>query len=170
MAESHDPPDSAEPPGLPDVPRRVRLYRAQWIGIPVLILIPVLAALGVFGETRAQAEAAVGPIHMQVDYPVRLRDGQRSAIDVRLENRSAAVVDSVSVAFAADYLHHFADVAFSPVPTTPYELTVVGLQPGDSAKLRVEFQGDRPWRSRGRIGLSLDGDTAHVRISTFIFP
>jgi hypothetical protein len=56
------------------------------------------------------------------------------------------------------------------VPTTPHELTVVDLQPGASAVLRVEFVGDRPWRSRGRIGIRHRGDSAHVRISTFIFP
>jgi hypothetical protein len=45
MAETHDPPDTQCPPPPPEVRRRVMLHGAQWIGIPLLMVVPVLALL-----------------------------------------------------------------------------------------------------------------------------
>lgn len=170
MAAFHDPPDVTGPPDAPDIPRRVRLYPGQWIGIPILILIPLLAMLSVFGETRATAEASDGPVHVEVDYPTRLRTGQRSEIEVRVRNLSAAALTAVTLSFDPDYFARFADVSFMPGPGAPYELELTGLGPGETSVLRIELEGDRAWRSHGRISVHHDGGAAHLPLSTFTFP
>jgi hypothetical protein len=169
MAQNPDPPDLTEPPGAPAVRRRVRLYPGQWIGIPILILIPLLAALGVFGERRETVEFIGAAIRLEVDYPTRLRNGQRSDIEVRVRNLSAAPLDVV-VMFDPTYFGRFTRVSFTPGQSAPSEVELTDLEAGRAAVLRVELEGDKPWRNRGRVGVRHAGDTAHVPIRTFILP
>lgn len=170
MAEAHDPPDLTGPPEAPEVPRRVRLYRGQWIGLPILILLPVLAILSVFGETRETGEAADRAVRLEVDYPSRLRKGQRTEIEVRVHNLSDHPIQAVTLTFDPLYFNRFTNVSFMPEPTAPYEVELTSLEPGQPAVLRIELEGDRPWRGRGRIRVGHDGGTAHVGIRTFTFP
>jgi hypothetical protein len=170
MAEAHDSTDPSEPPEVPEVTRRVRLYGGQWVGIPLLILIPVLAVLSVFGETRDTVAAASPAVRLQVDYPARVRSGQQSGIEVRLRNVSGASLDGVTVTFDPAYFERFARVSFMPQPGAPYEVELTGLDPGGVSVLRVEFEGDRPWRSRGHIEVGHGGARTRVMISTFTFP
>jgi hypothetical protein len=170
MAETVDPPDLSEPPRLPDLPRRVRLYPGQWIGIPLLVLMPVLAIFGVFGETRSKVDATGAAVRLEVDYPTRLRDGKWSEVQVRIRNASGDVLDDVTVTFDDAYLRHFARVTFTPVLSLPLAVELNDLQPGETSVVRVEFHGNRPWRGRGRIAATHRGDTAAVLISTFTFP
>lgn len=44
-------PEVPQPPEVPDIKRRIQLHPWQWIGIPLFLLIPILALFGVFGET-----------------------------------------------------------------------------------------------------------------------
>jgi hypothetical protein len=170
MAEPHDPPDLSEPPRLPDLPRRVRLYPGQWIGIPLLMLLPVLAVFGVFGESRGSADAAGAMLRLEVDYPKRLRAGKWSEVQVRIQNMSGAVLDDVAVTFDASYLHHFSRLTFTPALTLPQTIELSDLHSGGTSIVRLEFEADRPWWGRGRIGVTHGGDTTAVLISTFTFP
>jgi hypothetical protein len=170
MAEPHDPPDLSEPPRLPDLPRRVRLYPGQWIGIPLLMLLPVLAVFGVFGESRGSADATGAMLRLEVDYPTRLRAGKWSEVQVRIRNVSGTVLDDVAVTFDTEYLDHFSRLTFTPPLTRPHAVELSDLHPGGTSVVRLEFEGDRPWWGRGRIGIAQGGDTTAVLISTFTFP
>jgi hypothetical protein len=169
MNHTPHPTDRTEPPGVPEVRRRVRLYPGQWIGIPILILIPLLAALGVFGERRETVVWTGAAVRLEVDYPTRLRNGQRSDIEVRVRNLSAASLDAV-VMFDPTYFERFTRVSFTPGQGAPNEVDLTDLGAGHAAVLRVELEGDRPWRSSGRVGVRHAGDTAHVPIRTFTLP
>jgi hypothetical protein len=168
---AHDPhlPDHTEPPGAPEVRRRVRLYPGQWIGIPILILIPLLAALGVFGERRETVEVTGAAIRLEVDYPTRLRNGQRSDIEVRVWNLSTEPLNA-AVLFDPAYFERFTRVSFTPGQSAPNEVDLTGLEAGRAAVLRVELEGDKPWRSSGRVGIRHAGDTTHLPIRTFTLP
>jgi hypothetical protein len=170
MAEPHDPPDLSEPPRLPDLPRRVRLYPGQWIGIPLLMLLPALAVFGVFGESRGSADATGAMLRLEVDYPTRLRAGKWSEVQVRIRNVSGTVLDDVAVTFDTEYLDHFSRLTFTPPLTRPHAVELSDLHPGGTSVVRLEFEGDRPWWGRGRIGIAQGGDTTAVLISTFTFP
>jgi hypothetical protein len=171
MTEPDDPPDRAEPPPAPDLRRHVRLYTAQWIGIPVLMLVPLLALLGLFGENRARLEAARDGLDTTVDYPTRLRTGQRTHIELHVHNRSDLPAEDVTVRFEPRYFEHAFNLLFIPVPDAPYEVKLPALAPGAAGRVRVEFELEQRWRNTGGISVFRDGqDTAHTRISTFILP
>jgi hypothetical protein len=159
------------PPGPPDVERRVRLYRGQWIGLPILMLIPILAMTSALGGTRKTLVIDRPGLQAVVDYPTRLRAGQWSEVEVRLRNTSGAALDTVTVAFDPEYFKRFARVSFMPEPAAaPYRVDLDGLGPESTAVVRVEFEGDLAWRNRGRIGVHHAGDSTYIQISTFILP
>jgi hypothetical protein len=170
MAEAHDPPDLAEPPAPPEMPRRIRLHGGQWVGIPLLVLIPILAALNVFGETRRIATVQTSALDVQFDHPSRLRTGQRSEVEVRVWNTTDATLDSVTVIFDPEYFSRFAQVSFMPDPATPYQVQLLEVGAGEVEVLRVELEGDRAWWSRGRAGVRHGDTTTHVEMRTFVFP
>jgi hypothetical protein len=170
MAEAHDPQDMQGPPPPPEVRRRVMLHGAQWIGIPLLMAVPLLALSGVFGESRRQA-AAGDVLRVEVEYPGRHRAGLRSDIVVRLRNVSPVPLDGVSVAFDPAYFSDAYNVLFHPPASAPYEAALPMLEPGAEDEVRVEFEAEQRWWRRGWVRVTRDGRAvAEVRIGTFVLP
>lgn len=173
MEDIHDPENLPEPREAPELPRRVHLYKAQWIGIPALFLLPILAVFGVFGESREHAEAASAELRVSVDYPARLRMGQHSEVVVRIENVSGRGLDGVEVSFHPHYLAAFAELEFTPERSGPHHVDLDHLGPGQQRLLRVRLTGERPWRNTGAVHVAADGSepgTVSVGLATFVFP
>jgi hypothetical protein len=171
MDDVRDPPDLGDPPEVPEVPRRVRLYPAQWIGIPFLMVVPVLAALGVFGEVRSQVETSDGTFRLHVDHPARMRMGQRSGVAVRVENLTASALDTVTVYLDPDYFTRFVDVLFTPEPRDRFQSEIVGLPPGETSLVHVELVGWKAWRHSGWIAARAgEREAVELPIRTLVFP
>lgn len=162
------------PPALqvPDQPRRLRFYRFQWVGLPLLFLLPILALLGVFGETRGSADDMGAEIALRVEYPTRYRYKQIHPVEVAVENTSARTLDTVVVAFDPAYVRRFSTPAFIPSPTEPFEVELLDVRPGEVRRVWAELQGEHYGRHRGTIEAYQAGgtDTTSVSVSTFIFP
>jgi hypothetical protein len=91
-------------------------------------------------------------------------------VQVRIQNVSGAVLNDVAVTFDASYLDHFSRLTFTPPLTLPHAVELSDLHPGSTSVVRLEFEGDRPWWGRGRIGVAYEADTTAALISTFTFP
>lgn len=168
MTPSEKPP---EPPPPPEIDRRLRLYPWQWIGLPILVLIPVLALFGVFGHTWAEVRDAGADVEMEIRYPSRFRYKELQAMYVSVRNRSDRVLDTVTVAFDTAYINRFSTVTFKPDISRAYEVELTDLMPGDVRLIMVEIQGEAYWGHHGAISARhSDSDTAEVHVSTFIFP
>jgi hypothetical protein len=170
MSEIHDPPGTGDPPEAPELPRQIHLYRSQWLGLPVLFVLPVLALLGVFGEVRDEARVTSGGIELAIDYPTRLRSGQRSGVTVRVRNAAAETLDSVSLRWDTAYLHNFAGLELLPGRDgEPSE--AVTLAAGEEWLVRLELEGGALWNHSGSVAALVRGSqAASVRIRTFVFP
>src|SRR5690606_12259349 len=92
-----------DPPGPPEIRRRLSLYRFQLIGLPFLLIIPLLALAGVFGERRDDAHARDGALEVSARYPSVFRYKMIDAIEVDVRNRGDAVIDSVTVSLDTAY-------------------------------------------------------------------
>ena len=168
MTPSEKPP---QPPPPPEIDRHFRLYPWQWIGLPLLVLIPILALFGVFGHTWADVRDAGADVEMEVRYPTRFRYKELQAMYVRVRNRSDRMLDTVTVAFDTGYINRFSTVTFKPDISRAYEVELTDVVPGEERLITVEIQGEAYWRHRGSItGWHSGADTAEVRVSTFIFP
>jgi hypothetical protein len=174
MAEATDQPDLSElpdPPGAPEVERRVHLYPGQRIGIPILFLLPLLALLNVFGERREEVTVADERLSLAVEYPTRLRSGQRTEITVRVTNVSSEPAGVAMVTFGSEYLSRFSQLSFTPSPRHAYHVDLVPGEPGATAIVRLELEGRRPWMHHGEVALRTgEGPAMRVRLRTFVFP
>jgi hypothetical protein len=171
MDDAHEPHADEDPPPPPDYRRRVRLYPSQWIGVPLLLLVPVLALAGVFGETRTTRELRDDVLHYSVEYPTRLRAGQTTLLRIRIVSIAATAPDSVTVTLDAAFMERFDEVRIMPEPARPWAVVVTGMAPGDSAEVQVELAGRALGRSRGGVTLEHTGGAPRdVAITTIVFP
>ncbi|MGH7480624.1 MAG: hypothetical protein ACRELV_00585 [Longimicrobiales bacterium] len=158
-----------EPPPPPDVERRLRLHRHQWIGVPLLALLPILAVAGVFGESWRVEQRANEQLELTLRYPTRYRYKQLNSIELWIRNRSPATIDTVSVAVDTAFGNRFSTVRSIPGFDSPYELSLTRLEPGESRMVVIEIQGEHYGRHSGRLEVHA-ADTLGVTMTTFIFP
>jgi hypothetical protein len=137
-----------------------------------MLLIPVLALFGVFGETWERADDANAVLRLHVEYPTRYRYKQINTMEVSLENVSDSPIDTVVVSFDPAYVRHFSTLTFIPSPTEPFEVELLDVAPGETRLVWAELQGERYGRHRGAIDAYQAGslDTARVSVSTLILP
>ncbi|HEX6314538.1 MAG TPA: hypothetical protein VFZ73_06740 [Gemmatimonadaceae bacterium] len=137
-----------------------------------LVLIPLLAMFGVFGESQAQAHGASADLELRVDYPTRYRYKQIDRVRVEVQNVSGAQLDTVTVAFDSSYTSRFSTLMFIPAAKEPFSVELTHLAPGSTRLVWVELQAERYGRHRGALRAWRHGgsDTVSVALSTIIFP
>jgi hypothetical protein len=157
--------------------RRLRLSLAQWLGLPLLLAVPCLALLSVFGERSAVVEGSSAELVVRVDYPSRLRLGVHGALTVEVTNRGARALAGAEVAFSRSYLDAFREVALEPaVLELRRDWTVVGLPPllpGDVGVVSVRLRGESYGKRRGVVEVAGGGGSAsavRLELETFTFP
>ena len=157
---------------MPDHPRRLKLHGFQWVGIPLMFLIPALALFSVFGESWDQTEDASPDLTLRVEYPTRYRYKEINTIQVFVENISGSALDTIIVAFDPAYVSRFSTLMFIPSPKEPFEIELLDVNPGEVRRVWAEFQGEHYGRHQGTIAAYRSGstDTATVFVSTLIFP
>lgn len=160
-----------QPPHAPDVSRHVHLHPWQWVGVPLLLLIPLLALLGVFGESRATVRAETAQIALELQYATRYRYKTINSLSLDVTNRTGAWLDTVTVEIDTAYVSRFSNVAAIPSFTGAYTIELTAVEPQETRSVRVELQGEHYGRHRGELRATASGaDTARLQMSTFIFP
>lgn len=163
--------DPAQPPEAPDIHRSLQLHPAQWIGISMLLLIPLLALFGLFGETHQIVRAETAELSAVAEYPSRYRYRMLNSIWLDVTNTTATVLDTVTVALDTAYASRFSNVVAIPEFEHPYTIELTDLEPGDTRRVRVELEGEHYGRHSGELRISAAGaDTARLPLSTFVFP
>jgi len=147
----------------------------QLAGIAFLLVLPVLAVLGVFGESFDSASATDAGIRLQVSYPSRLRYRQDSTLELTVSNTGAQSPGSLSVHFERSYLDRFSGVSFTPQVTLATERAFVielgTLAPGESRVIILQLTGGQYGRHEGRIWVEQNGSrTAALDLTTLVFP
>lgn len=163
--------DLPDPPDAPEIERRIALQPSQWVLVPLMLALPLLAILGVFGERRETVTARAGPVHATIEYPTILRYKLRGSVSVQLHNTGATSIDTVTIAIDTAYVQHFTQVLALPSLARAYEVDVAPLRAGERQLVRIELVANRQGRHRGELTIATTGaDTARVRIATRIFP
>jgi hypothetical protein len=158
-----------DPPDAPDVPPRISLHRSQWILVPLMLSLPLLALLGVFaGRDRTRAE--LGPLAVDVRYPTALRYNTFDNIALHVRNRGAISLDTVTIALDSAYTAGFSMVTSIPPFEESFSLALPQLRAGESRLVRIELRAERYWRHHGVLAISAGPDTLRIRLSTFVFP
>jgi hypothetical protein len=170
--EEHPLPKSpivAAPRAPADTPR-VRLTRKQWIGLPVLALIPVLAVLGVFGDREKTIAVASPSLGITINYPERMRYRQSELLEISVVNRGQRALDTVLVSVDTSYLSRFIGVHGNPPPITDFSVPLFGVQPGESRLISIGLTGNRYWRHPATVSATTGTERTTVAFSTLVFP
>ncbi len=163
--------DVEQPPPAPEIDRRFRLHGVQWVGIPILLLIPVLALFGVFGERWQSVSGETTELSVALDYPSSYRYHIINSLRMEVTNRTEALLDTVTIDLDTSYIEHFSNVSGVPPLDHAYALKLLALEPGETRRVRVELRGERYGRHEGVIRVTGTGaDTVRLPVSTFIFP
>lgn len=165
------PRELVQPPSAPDIHRRFNLNRWQWLGVMLLLLIPLLALFGLFGESWGTDRDQTAELSVEIRYPTRYRYKMGKSIQLDVTNRTNALLDTVNVEIDTAYLSEFSSVVAIPAFEHPYVVELTALEAGETRPVRVEIQGENYGRHNGEIRVSAGGaDTARLHLSTFIFP
>lgn len=132
------------PPEPPDIERRLSFHPLQLFGVPLLMLIPILALLGVFGDGHSEAQIAGQRVELRVVYPERMRYKAVRIIGVSVRNTSAEPISGARLVLNREYFSHFTRVAFTPaqdaVDAGAFYFDLPDLLPGDAALVEVEIE------------------------------
>lgn len=159
-----------EPPPAPEISRRIRLYRYQWIGSAVLGALPVLAVFGVFGGSPSRSELRGRGIEATVEAPSRLRDTQLERIEVRIRNLSAADLDTVRIALDTGFASRFSEVRGIPEFERPFELAVARVPAGGTGTALIELRAERRGRHTGNLTVAAGADTLRIPLRVLVYP
>lgn len=154
--------------------RRLQFPRLQLAGVALLLVVPILALLGVFGPSSHTVAETMPGLEIQVQYPTRFRYKTLSTLDVSLKNTSNRPLSPVTVAFDRVYISRFSQVQFTPsaksVTATDYRVQL-DIPPGEVRRVSVSLQADRYGLHHGNISaLAYGGPGILISVSTFVFP
>jgi hypothetical protein len=160
-----------KPPEIPDFPRAIRLTSWQRIGIPLLLLMPLLALFGLFGQTAGNAEVRTESLSVQIEYPARSRYETLSAIHLDIVNTGRGSIDTVVVSLDSAYAARFSSVGAIPDFERAYEVEVIDIAPGETRRVTIELDATEYGRHSGDLRVEQrGGEVARVPITTWIFP
>jgi hypothetical protein len=162
-------------PEAPEIERKLQISRLQWIGMPLIMLIPLLAIFGFFGESFRQVSAASTELDLQINYPTRTRYAVNTPLAVNIRNISAQAMPTVTLRFDQAYVERFSDFTFKPaltrVSAQAYEVELNDVAPGETRRVMVDLKGDQYGRQQGIISASTAaGAAVQTEITTWIFP
>jgi hypothetical protein len=165
----------SQPPQPPEIERKLQFYRFQKIGIPLILLLPILALIGLFGESVAAENASNPQLMVEVEYPTRFRYKMVDSINVSVENTSTQPLSVVSVRFDRPYIESFSTVTFTPqvktVTAADYIVELTDLQPQEVRIIAVEIQAENYWQHEGTItAVSDNNESVTLALNTFVFP
>jgi hypothetical protein len=163
------------PPKPPKIERRFEFHRTQLIGLPLMMIIPILAILGVFGTTMTEVTASSDALLLEVSYPERTRYESYSKMSVWVTNNSDQPLPTLTVSFDAAYFELFSQIGFNPSADAAgdgqYEVELQDVQPGETRLIQVDFQVDESGQYTTQIEASAEGvESAALNINTLVLP
>jgi hypothetical protein len=161
--------DLPEPPPPPDTQRRAKLYPYQWVGLAFLTILPLLAWVGLLGESWAKVSAAGATLEVVVSYPNRLRYWQVNQVELQIRNTSATPLDSVRVALDSAFAFRFANLTSVPPFEKAFTLAIERIPPNESRPVVIELRADRFGRHSGTVTIA-GADTVRVPLSIMVYP
>jgi hypothetical protein len=159
-----------DPPGPPEIRRRLSLYRFQLLGLPFLLVIPLLALFGVFGERWTAVNAESGALELSVRYPAVFRYMMIDAVELHVRNRGDTAIDTITVALDTAYATRFSTVSAVPPFTGPFELQLTDVAARASRRVMIEIQAERYWSHSGELTVSSRADTIRIPLTTMVYP
>ena len=135
-----------------------------------MLVIPIAALFGLFGERTALARAKSAGLDVVVSYPERFRYRQLQPLRLTVRNLSAQPIDTLTVSFDTTYISRFSSVRFDPPVKKAYAVELTDVKPMESRFVAVELWGQDYGIHRGAIVVRAGTDSAVVHVRSLVFP
>jgi hypothetical protein len=164
-----------QPPQPPDFNRRFQLYPYQYIAIPLLFVIPILALLGAFGQAITSAEAANTSLAVHVKYESRMHYQLFVPIVITVTNQTDETLSDVRVYISRDYLDGFSQITLMPaaetITDTAYVIELQTLEPNETQTVTGDIRAHTTGRYMGSIRVeATNAETVSVSLESIVFP
>jgi hypothetical protein len=164
----------SQPPQPPDFERRFQLFPFQKVAIPLLLLVPLLALFGIFGETTATAASHAESLTLEVDYPDRMHSGMGNELSIQVINTGTQDLPTVQVEIPQSYLASFDHLQFTPdvtqISNRAATIELHDLIAGSSQFILIRFDGLWVGSHTGEIVARAETAEVSIEIRTFVFP
>jgi hypothetical protein len=163
-----------QPPEPEDFKRKIEFYPFQWVGIPLLFLIPILALFGVLGETETTAHATGTSLDVAITYSNHVNFQSTEISEISVTNTGDVAIPILTVAIEKAYLDNFSDKSFTPpireITEGAYVIELADLQAGETRYITYDSRGATIGSHRGMVRFSSGEDEVSLTIETLIFP
>jgi len=158
------------PPEPPQIDHRIELSRLQWVGVPLLMIVPALALAGVFDPGSVVVRREIGSLAVRTDTPRSIRQNRAGIVEIELENRGDEPVGA-EVAISPEYLADCVAIEMTPAPHRAWAARVARIAPGERARVHIELEGEGAGFHEGVIRVrESSGREARIPVRTFVFP
>ncbi len=155
----------------PKLPPHIKTWRFQLIGLPLLILIPLLAMMGIFGKELETITVKGGGLVSSIEYPTKMRYGQEVFMRLELKNTTGETIKNVSVNFDENYIKRFDGVEFTPNIEENYITETGDIPAGETRLIDVKLKAGEIGNQTGKFKFfSGEKKLFSTRLKTFIFP
>ena len=172
------------PKSLPPLPRPppsyarvVRLGALEWVGIPLLALLPLLSLANLLGPSEDHLAAETpGALAVNLTHPSRLRHQGTGELVVAVTNTGTQAAQDLVVSLDEAYLSRFLGAETTPAPSAivagRVRVPLPPLAPGERASVRVRLEADDWGRLPGWVELGGAGQAAPTRLAftTLVLP
>ena len=165
----------SEPPESPPFKRKLRFYVFQFIGLPFILLIPLLAISGLFDQTRTESEQSNDEISIHMDYPSRYRHKTEGTILIHVQNNSQESIPSLRLEISRDYLDQFSELRFFPelnqISADSYIIELSEIPHDTSELIRIELLASNYGEATGLVAAIAEGvEPLRLSINSFTYP
>lgn len=153
----------------------MRIGRLQWIGVPLLALIPLAALFGAFGQRTDSARADGDGVTLELRYPSLLRYKTALPFEATVHNGGAQPLSQVALRIDDAWLSHFTRLDLMPPPEQlterHAEFVIDELPAGARRKVVGVFEAHDPGRHTGQASVAIGGRVvATAELSTVVLP
>ncbi|MBZ5713379.1 hypothetical protein [Nannocystis pusilla] len=171
MPSEHD----HEPPTAPEIERRLQFHRLQMIGVPLLLVAPVLALAGRLGDARERVEIVERGVGLAVEFPVRDHFEDWSRIEVTVANDTGAPLSGVRAEFARGLFDFLSRPVFHPglerIDDDAYVVGLGDIAAGEAHSVVVDYLPNSYGRLAGVVRLRAGAfELAEIPISLVVLP
>jgi hypothetical protein len=172
VSKATKPPEAPKPP---DIKRRIAFNPTQAIGMPFILLIPVLGLAGLLDTTHTIVEKEENGYRVSVRYPVRFRHKVGEPMQITVTNETGGAVPKLEVKLSRKYLDAFENAQFIPDPQEidaehiTFEFDHVNA--GESRRIEFEMEASRSGSHHAEVQAGpAEGQGVSVGFRTFVLP
>ncbi|WAS95100.1 hypothetical protein [Nannocystis punicea] len=159
------------PPSPPEIERRLQFHREQLLLLPLMLVVPIMALLGLLGGPRVREEIELRGVRLGVEFAPRDHLEDWGRMHVTVDNRSPAPLPGARAEFARALLDPLWQPSFQPplarIDGDWYVVALGDIPPGQARVVTLDYRSTEPGELTGAIRVRA-GDEAPVELPIHI--